>query len=172
MKTSFETERLLLREVRPGDDRGFFELDSDPEVHRYLGQKPVRSIEECREAIAGLRDQYRQYGIGRWAVILKETGEFIGWSGLKVEKNVNGRERFYDLGYRFIRKHWGKGYATEAGKAWVDHGFRELRLEKICAYTSPQNIESQKVLSKCGLVHTETFLYEGEPEFWYEASRV
>ena len=54
MKTSFETERLLLREVRPGDDRGFYELDSDPEVHRYLVQKPVRSIEECREVFGGV----------------------------------------------------------------------------------------------------------------------
>ncbi len=160
-----------MREVKISDDRGFFQLDSDPEVHRYLGGKPVKTIEECRDMIAGLRDQYRQYGIGRWAVILKETGEFLGWSGLKVEKNVNGRARFYDLGYRFIPKYWEMGYATEAGRAWVDFGFNQMKLDTICAYTSPKNLESQRVLEKCGLRHTETFLYEGEPELWYEAQR-
>ena len=172
MKTSFETSRLLLRELRDSDDAGLFTLDSDALVHQYLGGKPVTSIEQCRNAIAMIRDQYRQYGIGRWAVILKETGEFMGWSGLKVERNVNGRERFYDLGYRFIPKFWGSGYATEAGRAWVDFGFREMRLEKICAYTSEQNIASQRVLANCGLRHTETFIYEGDTEFWFESDRV
>ena len=81
MKTSIETERLLLRELLPTDDAGMFELDSNPEVHIYLGNKPVKSIEESREAIANIRQQYLENGIGRWAVILKETGEFIGWFG-------------------------------------------------------------------------------------------
>lgn len=171
MKTSFETSRLILRELRDSDDLSLFELDSDPVVHQYLGGKPVTSIEQCRNVIAMIRDQYRQHGIGRWAVILKETREFTGWCGLKLEKNVNGRDRFYDLGYRFMPKFWGMGYATESAKAWTDFGFRELNLEKICAYTSQGNLASQRVLEHCGLRHTETFLYEGEPEFWYEADR-
>ena len=52
--------------------------------------------------IENIRQQYRTNGIGRMAVILKETGEFTGWAGLKLERNVNGHEQFYDIGYRFI----------------------------------------------------------------------
>lgn len=168
MKTSFETERLLLRELLPTDDVGMFELDSNPAVHIYLGNNPVTSIEQVREAIANIRQQYLENGIGRWAVILKETGEFIGWSGLKLHKNVNGHETFYDLGYRFIQKHWGKGYAYETAKAFVDFGFNEMKLEKINAYADSDNLASRKVLEKAGLHFVNTFEEDGIQEAWYE----
>jgi len=168
MKTSIETERLLLRELLPTDDAGMFELDSNPEVHIYLGNKPVKSIEESREMIANIRQQYLENGIGRWAVILKETGEFIGWSGLKLEKNVNGYETFYDLGYRFIQKHWGKGYAFETAKAFVDFGFNEMKLSVINAYADFDNLNSRKVLEKIGMKFVNSFELDGTEEVWYE----
>lgn len=168
MKTSIETERLLLRELLPTDDAGMFELDSNPEVHIYLGNNPVKSIEESREAIANIRQQYLENGIGRWAVILKDTGEFIGWSGLKLEKNVNGHDTFYDLGYRFIQKHWRKGYAFETAKAFVDFGFNEMNLAIINAYADFDNLGSRKVLEKVGMQFVNSFEYEGTEEVWYE----
>jgi len=168
MKTSIETERLLLRELLPTDDAGMFELDSNPEVHIYLGNNPVKSIEESREAIANIRQQYLENGIGRWAVILKETGEFIGWSGLKLEKNVNGHETFYDLGYRFIQKHWGKGYAFETAKAFVDLGFNEMKLPIINAYADFDNLNSRKILEKVGMKFVNSFELDGTEEAWYE----
>lgn len=168
MRTSLETERLLLRELLPTDDVGMFELDSNPQVHIYLGNKPVTSIEQVREAIANIRQQYLENGIGRWAVILKETNEFIGWSGLKLEKNVNGYETFYDLGYRFIQKHWGKGYAYETAKAFVDFGFNDMKLEKINAYADFDNLASRRVLEKIGMHFVNAFDDEGTQEAWYE----
>lgn len=168
MRTSIETERLLLRELLPTDDVGMFELDSNPQVHIYLGNKPVTSIEQVREAIANIRQQYLENGIGRWAVILKETNEFIGWSGLKLEKNVNGYETFYDLGYRFIQKHWGKGYAYETAKAFVDFGFNDMKLEKINAYADFDNLASRRVLEKIGMHFVNAFDDEGTQEAWYE----
>lgn len=168
MRTSLETERLLLRELLPTDDVGMFELDSNPQVHIYLGNKPVTSIEQVREAIANIRQQYLENGIGRWAVILKETNEFIGWSGLKLEKNVNGYETFYDLGYRFIQKHWGKGYAYETAKAFVDFGFNGMKLEKINAYADFDNLASRRVLEKVGMRFVNAFDDEGTQEAWYE----
>lgn len=168
MRTSLETERLLLRELLPTDDIGMFELDSNPQVHIYLGNKPVTSIEQVREAIANIRQQYLENGIGRWAVILKETNEFIGWSGLKLEKNVNGYETFYDLGYRFIQKHWGKGYAYETAKAFVDFGFNDMKLEKINAYADFDNLASRRVLEKVGMHFVNAFDDEGTQEAWYE----
>jgi len=168
MRTSLETERLIFREMRPSDDVGMFELDSNPEVHRYLGNKPLTSIDQSRERIADIRQQYLVNGIGRWAAILKETGEFIGWSGLRVDYNVNGHERFYDLGYRFIQRHWGKGYASESAKAFIEFGFNEMNLHIINAYTDFDNIASQKVLEKAGLQFVNAFPFDGTEEFWYE----
>jgi ribosomal-protein-alanine N-acetyltransferase len=71
MKIFAETERLLLREFLPTDVQGMFELDSDPAVHRYLGKKPVQTIEQSQEMIAFIRQQYLANGIGRWAVIIR-----------------------------------------------------------------------------------------------------
>lgn len=168
MKTRIETERLILRELVPEDEAGFFAMDSNPEVHRYIGRDPVTNIEQIREAIENIRNQYVENGIGRWAVILKETGEFIGWSGLKVERNVNGHDRFYDLGYRFGQEHWGKGYACESARAFVDLGFNEMKLSVINAYVDVENKGSRNVLEKCGLRSLNTFICDGDPHLWYE----
>jgi ribosomal-protein-alanine N-acetyltransferase len=168
MSKYIETRRLLLRELFPSDDLGIFELDSNPEVHLHLGNNPITDIEQSREIISNIRQQYIDNGIGRWAVILKETNQFIGWAGLKLERNVNGHDQFYDLGYRFIPKYWGKGYASEAASAFVKYGFQKLKLETICAYTSSDNIGSRKVLEKTGLQYVNTFEYEGGEELWFE----
>lgn len=171
MKTSFETDRLFLREIVPEDDKGFFALDSNPEVHRFLGNNPVKTIEESRDWIDVVRQQYLDNGIGRWAVIEKSTGEFVGWAGLKLERNVNGRERFYDLGYRLRQEFWGKGYATEAARAFLDFGFNELKLEVINAYLMDAHVASRNVLEKIGMRFVEYFEYEGNRERWYEITR-
>jgi ribosomal-protein-alanine N-acetyltransferase len=172
MKTSIETDRLLLRELVPDDAAGMFELDSNPEVHRFLGNNPVTSIDQSREVIEMIRRQYLENGIGRWAVILKETGEFLGWSGLKLEKNVNGHDRFYDLGYRFIQKHWGKGYGYESAKAFIDYGFNELKLDTICAAFEHGNAGSQRIMQKCGMHFVNDFSHKdahgGRMCSWYE----
>lgn len=172
MKTSIETQRLLLRELLPSDDAGMFELDSDPEVHRYLGNNPLTSIDQSRNVIGLVRQQYLDNGIGRWAVILKETGEFIGWCGLKLERNINGHDEFYDLGYRFIRRYWGKGYGFESAKAFVDFGFNEMNLDTICAAFEQGNEGSKRIMEKCGLHFVNDFLHEdahgGRTCSWYE----
>ena len=82
MKIVVETERLILREFLLTDAEAFFEMDSNPEVHRYLGNKPIRTIDEAITVIKNIRQQYIANGIGRWAAIEKLSGEFIGWSGL------------------------------------------------------------------------------------------
>jgi RimJ/RimL family protein N-acetyltransferase len=145
-------------------------MDSDPEVCKYLGTKPFYDIAQTREMIANIRQQYMDHGIGRWAVVLKDTGEFIGWAGLKFIKKLNGFENNYDLGYRFIQRHWGKGYGYESAKAWVDFGFNEMKLERISAYLDVNNIASQRILEKCGLKFVNTFMDEGDVCGWYELS--
>ena len=113
MKIFAETERLILREILPTDVEGMYELDSDPEVHKYLGNKPVTSREQTVDVIHFIRQQYVDNGIGRCAIIDKKSNEFIGWTGLKlVTYKTNHHTNYYDLDYRLIKKYWGKGIAT------------------------------------------------------------
>lgn len=172
MILTIETDRLLIRELSAEDENGLFELDSDPEVHRYLGNKPVKTREEIRAVILNIRQQYKDNGIGRWAVIEKSTGNFIGWTGLKFMKTpVNNHSDYYDLGYRFIKKYWGKGYATETALASLKHGFETMHLSEIYAMTEVGNIASKNVLEKVGLYCMETFDYEGEEHYWLRITK-
>ncbi|MHA3788071.1 GNAT family N-acetyltransferase [Flavobacterium hauense] len=168
MQTILETERLLFRQIQPSDAEAMFEMDSDPAVHLYLGNNPLKQIDEVYPLIENLQWQYKEFGMARMAVILKETNEFLGWAGLKRERNLPDRGIFIDLGYRFLKKHWGKGYATEVAHAWVEYGFNVMKLEKINAYIDVDNIASRKAIEKAGLKFIETFIEEGVEEAWYE----
>ena len=122
MKIFAETERLILREILPTDVEGMYQLDADPDVHKYLGNKPVTSREQTLEVINFIRQQYIDNGIGRWAIINKKSNEFLGWTGLKlVTDETNHHKNYYDLGYRLIKKYWGKGIATESACASLDY---------------------------------------------------
>src|SRR3970040_2746258 len=144
-----------------------FEMDKNPNVHKYLWNKPNQSILESQKVIEFVRNQYIQNGIGRFAVILKETNEFIGWAGLKfITEPINGYLNFYDIGYRFIEDHWGKGYGYEAAKAWLDYGFNQLNIQKICASADIENKGSIKILKKIGLQEISEFDDQGIPSVW------
>ncbi|VAV83190.1 hypothetical protein MNBD_BACTEROID02-1539 [hydrothermal vent metagenome] len=175
MKIYIETERLILREILPTDVKGMFELDSDTEVHKYLGEKPIQTKQQATDAILFIRKQYRDYGIGRFAAIEKLSGEFIGWSGLKFntgEKEVlNGKRDFYDIGYRFIPRYWGKGYATESSFAALNYGFKELNLDLIVGAAEIENVASNKILQKIGLKYINDFPFEDKIASWYELKR-
>lgn len=169
MKIFAETDRLILRELMPDDAPGIFELDADPEVQRYVGNKPLTHIEQAHEVIAFIRKQYEENGIGRWAMIHKATGAFLGWTGLKLMKTpVNGHINYYDLGYRLLRKHWGAGYATESAIASLKYGFEEMNLPAVFAIADMDNQGSQHVLQKAGLKHTADIMYDGSLHKWYE----
>ncbi|OYQ46332.1 hypothetical protein CHU92_01530 [Flavobacterium cyanobacteriorum] len=168
MLQHLETGRMYFRPLTPEDDINLFSLDSLAEVHTYLGNNPVKDINEARQFLNNVLEQYKKNGIGRMAAIHKQTGAFMGWAGLKVEHNVNGHEQFFDLGYRFLPSFWGSGYATEAAKAFVEYGFTVLKLEKINAYADAGHYASRRVLEKAGLNYVETFEFEGVDEVWYE----
>ncbi len=163
------TDRLLLRPFTDADAEALFEMDSNPEVHRYLGNQPVKSIEEIISIIDFIQQQYRDFGIGRWVVTDKSNGAFMGWAGLKwITEAINGHLHYYDLGYRFLPKYWGYGFATEAGKAWVNYATNELGQEKIYAIADSQNLASQNVLRKLGFTTKQNFVHEGISHLWFE----
>ena len=113
MQVFAETERLLLRAIVPSDVDAMFELESDPAVHKYLGERPVKTKQQNEQIIKFVRKQYQENGIGRWVVIDKSSDQFIGLTGLKLAKEtINNQSNYYDLGYRLIREYWDNWLAT------------------------------------------------------------
>ncbi len=169
MDLILETERLILREMRRDDALELFAMDSNPNVHKYLWNKPNQSIDEVYEYITLVRKQYSENKIGRFVAILKETNELIGWIGLKYNTvEVNKKVDFYDIGYRLNEKFWGKGYATEGTLAWLDYGFKVMKIEIMTAAAQTANIASNKILKKIGMTETEKYLENEVSWNWYE----
>lgn len=172
MKLTIETQRLVLRELLPTDAQSFFEMDSNVEVHKYLGNNPMQSLEQAHEAIAQVRQQYLENNIGRWAAIEKSSGAFIGWSGLKlVKENWNNHMNFYDIGYRFSPHYWGKGYASESAMAALEYGFSTMQLKEIIGTANVENKASRRVLEKCGLTFKEQFFWKDIQCDWLKITK-
>src|SRR6187402_3310583 len=173
MKIITETKRLLIREILPTDLEGMFELHADPDVHRYLGNATVSSKEQTVDIIKFVRQQYIDYGVGRWAIIHKKTNEFMGWTGLEfVTKETNHHKDYYDLGYRLSKRFWGQGIATESAVASLDYAFDKLNANEVYGMADCENEGSNKILKKVGLKFIETFDLEGIKHNWYKIDRV
>ena len=148
-------------------------MDSQPEVHIYLKNQPIKTIDETKVNIDILLLKYETLGISRLAVIEKESGKMIGWTGFKYieeKEAINNRFDFLDFGYRYRKETWGKGYATEAAKACIDF-YRENMTElKLNAITHVDHAASRNVLEKVGFRVTETFHFEvwNLDCYWYE----
>lgn len=165
VKNKMETDRLILREWITEDAKNFFDLNNDPDVVKYTGDPPFESIEATQEFIRNY-DAFEKEGMGRWICVLKETGETIGWCGLRQKP-----EGFVDLGYRFHRKHWNKGFATEAGKACLAYGFNTLGLERIVAHAMVGNKASTRVMEKLGMRFVDEGMNEGHRSVGYEITK-
>ncbi|MDN4014361.1 GNAT family N-acetyltransferase [Chryseobacterium gambrini] len=164
-----ETQRLILRKFEETDAERMFLLDSNPEVMKYIGVPPLSDISESENVIKMIQQQYLDNGVGRLAVIEKESGLLIGWSGLKlITQEINGYNNIYDLGYRFIPKYWGKGYALESAKASLDFGFNDLKAETIYAHAHSENEGSNHILRKLGFEKNGEFTEPDGICFWYE----
>jgi [ribosomal protein S5]-alanine N-acetyltransferase len=145
---TLETKRLILRPHIEADAADFVALNCDDNVVRYTGDAAIHTEAEALHIFRNIIfPQYAKYDMGRLAVILKETGEYIGWCGLKFLAEDNE----VDIGYRFMQKHWGKGYASEAAASCIKEGFEHYQLSKIIGMVVPENIGSVKVLEKIGL---------------------
>jgi len=143
-----QTERLELRPFTLEDAPAYWPLVSHPDVLRYTGEPALQSLGEVRELLSArpLRD-YATYGYGRLACIEKATGELIGFCGLKYLEDLGET----DIGYRFLPRCWGMGYATESATAAMKHGTETLGLKRIIGLVEPENAGSVRVLEKLGL---------------------
>jgi len=146
MKAVLETPRLILRSFTLDDVDAMYQLMTVPDVIRYVGNKPAQSKQDVLDYLQQhpLRD-YQVYGYGRFACVWKETGQVIGFSGIKFLEEIKETE----LGYRFLPEFWRKGLATEAGQAVIQFA-QGLGLERLVAVIHPQNEGSQHVALRLG----------------------
>lgn len=159
MDLIIETDRLILRPLKLSDAEALFEMDKNPTVHKYLWQTPTKEVDETIKIIQNVKSQYERNNIGRFATIIKETNEFIGWTGIKyIDDHVeNGNTNFYDYGYRLNEKFWNRGFATEASLAWLNHAFYKMKIDEINAYTHSENGASNHILQKIGMKDMENY---------------
>ena len=156
-----ETERLALREWTHDDTGALFDLVSDAEVMRYVDDgKAWEDLGRVRDWIARLNESYRTRGFSRWAVVEKGGGEVVGSCGF-APLSWSGE---IDFGYMFRRDCWGRGYATEIGRAAMRHGFERYGFQKVVASIAPENDASRRVLLKLGFVYRNNEVMPGEEE--------
>jgi RimJ/RimL family protein N-acetyltransferase len=156
-----ETPRLAMREFTEDDVGNLFNLNSDPEVMRYLtGGRPTPR-EEIQDRIIPFH--LAVYGrldrLGTWAAESTATGEFLGWFHLRPGPGTDLTN--IELGYRLRRSAWHQGYATEGSLALISMGFTDLGAERVFGHTMTVNTASRRVMEKCGLGLVRTTPYQG-----------
>src|ERR1700685_3247183 len=145
-----ETERLLFREHRRGDLDDYCALEADAEVRRYVGGAPrPREVAVRKFRSTLLKNAARKLALR--ATIFKADGRYIGYSGLYPNFRPGGSVRGEaTLSYCLAREYWGRGLATEAGRAFVSYGFEQLRLRRIVAIAEVGDAASIRVLEELG----------------------
>jgi RimJ/RimL family protein N-acetyltransferase len=160
MHVFLETERVLLRRFTEADVDNLFELDSDPDVMRYLSNgKPTPRDVIQNETLPRFLHYYERYeGYGFWAAIEKSTGDFLGWFHFRPPEGADPDE--VELGYRLRKSAWGKGIGTEVSRALIRKGFSEFGVLRVVASTDRVNFGSRRVMEKSGMSHVRTFRFD------------
>ncbi|ATR84855.1 N-acetyltransferase [Pseudomonas sp. FFUP_PS_473] len=157
-----ESARLVLRQWQDDDLREFAAMCADPQVMRYF-PAPLTRLESAA-LIGRLRGHFAEYGFGLWALERKDSGAFIGMTGLL---NVNFNAGFapaVEIGWRLARRHWGLGFASEAAWTCLRCAFAQLGLEQVVSFTSESNLPSQKVMQAIGM--------QADPDSNFEHPRI
>jgi RimJ/RimL family protein N-acetyltransferase len=165
-QNDLETERTYLRKLTTEDAKNFYALNIDLEVLKYTGDKPFDTLEDAKTFLSNY-NQYEKYGVGRLAVIEKKSNTFIGWCGLKYSPDLDE----YDIGFRFQRANWNKGFATETAKKCLEFGFDNLNLKEIVGRAMKENKASIKVLEKIGMTFKNDFDFDGQEGVIYRLTK-
>ena len=157
-KYILETEQLILRELTMSDFEAWHQILSDKETMKdypsAFGEDKTTSWIEWN------LDNYKRYGFGLWAIILKETNQFIGDCGITMQDIYGDGKLFPEIGYHIDKRFWCKGYASQAAKACLRYAFENKNFDEIFCYQKWTNIASRKVAEKIGM----SFLKEYEDE--------
>jgi ribosomal-protein-alanine N-acetyltransferase len=149
-----ETERLILREITPGDAQDLFRIYADPLVMRYWSSAPMQSIDEAYDRIQGIADAFREKEGIRWAITRKGDGRLIGSGGHWRLIKEHFRS---EIGYDLAPEYWGQGIMPEAVGAMLRFGFEHMGLHSVEAQIEPNNTGSRRVLEKLGFVQEGYF---------------
>jgi RimJ/RimL family protein N-acetyltransferase len=153
--TLLTTERLTLRTFRQDDLPHYHALNADPEVARWLGGPLTREVSD--EIAAWANECVVDHGYGLVAVERTSDGAFLGMCGLHHQESQPDE---VEIAWRLAHRHWGNGYATEAGRAWLDHGFTAYALPRIVSMTDHDNLRSQAVMRRLGLAYERDVVVE------------
>ncbi len=158
--TILDTDRLYLRKIQADDYKSLCTILQDIEVmyaweHAFSNQEVSEWIDECIM-------RYDRDGYSYWAVIKKDTNDFIGVTGLISEQADN--EKYTGVGYIYNKNYWNKGYALESALACVKYAFETLKLNEVTAQIRPENLSSRKVAEKLGMAIKKEFVknYKGK----------
>ena len=162
-----ETKRLILREYKYEDFDDLFKILSCPITMKHY-PKPYdeRGVKRWLDWSI---DNYQKYGFGLWAIILKETNEFIGDCGITIQNIDN--ELLPEVGYHINKNHWQKGYAKEAGKAVVEWGFNNTNFEALYSYMNTTNVASYSTAESLGMKRIKEYYDEDEHLFVYKIEK-
>lgn len=156
-----ETERLILRQMERSDFHDLAEILKDPEV--VYAYEHDFSDQDVWDWLGRQKMRYEKYGFGLWAAVLKSTGEMVGQAGLTMQP-CEGIE-VLEIGYLLKKKHWHRGYATEAAAGCRDYAFDVLREKKVYSIIKSDNEPSMKVARRIGMEKEREFVtqyYHGD----------
>ncbi len=157
------TARLVLRPFRAEDVEALHNILSEEDIMRYFPRPTSPSRERVHKLIAKQLRHWEMYNLGWWAVETRTGGELIGWNGLQYLPETDEVE----IGYLLRHASWGQGLATEAGREGLAYGFETLGLSTIIAVMHPENIASQRVAEKLGMIFTGEAVYFAMPVYRY-----
>ena len=149
------TERLGLRRWIDSDVNPFAEMNQDAEVMKYFPR--TLTEQETAEMVQRIRVHFEKYQFGLYAVENKLTKEFIGYTGFYVPTFESFFTPCVEIGWRYKKEVWGRGFATEAASACLNYGFGILELNKIVSFTSTLNIKSENVMKRIGMSYISDF---------------
>ena len=164
----FETDRLIVRQLREDDLEDFYTICSGGELMRYVGDGVPLTRDQVKGWVRTSQENYRARGFGCSAAIEKATGRFVGYCGLVYPPGGTDVELIYGLEKRC----WGLGLATELARAMIDYGLERCGLERIAASVDPENRASIRVLEKVGMrLEREGDDENGVPTLFYAIER-
>ena len=163
----YETERLILRHMRPDDFDALMAVFADPVTMKYYSSTFGR--DEVKRWIEWCMNSYDENGYGLYAMALRETGTVIGDCG-HSRQEVDG-EMEVEIGYHVLREHWRKGYATEAARGAAAYGFETLCAKRLISLIRPENIPSRRVAEKVGMKVEKSVLRKGLVHLVYSCAR-
>jgi len=155
MEYIIQTERLGLREWKESDHDPFAEMNAHPQVMEHF---PFLMTREQTDAyLTRIYNHFKEKGYGVYAVDVLDTKEFIGYIGFSCPTWDAYFTPCVEVGWRLTQTAWNKGYATEGATACLQYGFQKLDFENIYSWTSLDNLPSERVMQKIGLVKIDEF---------------